>query len=147
MNLNSLKAHQFLIWGVCLRKIPLCQIVGSPWKERYYTSQLWLGYSVHAIVIQPAGWPASPPSLSSIYCFGVNRIRNKQHPTNNNKFCENWEKLQKLESVGSSRVTVLYCVTSTHKWWKLLQCKLISFICPMICGKTIKSFKLNWNSI
>ena len=27
------KAHKFLILGVCLRKIPLWKIVGSPWKE------------------------------------------------------------------------------------------------------------------
>ena len=30
---NSLKAHKFLIRGVCLRKIPLGKIVESLWKE------------------------------------------------------------------------------------------------------------------
>ena len=29
----SLKVHLFLIWGVCLRKIPFWKFVGSPWKE------------------------------------------------------------------------------------------------------------------
>ena len=29
----SLKAHSFLILGVCLKKIPLWKIVEPPWKE------------------------------------------------------------------------------------------------------------------
>ena len=63
-NLNSLKAHQFLIRRVCQRKIPSWKIVGSPWKEGIV--RLVVDKVIFELQPSPAGIPSPYNIFSSV---------------------------------------------------------------------------------